>query len=673
MVDYIRIGRFTVLTATICALTFRSLAGEITIMITPEATITEKFAAEELQKYLGKITGREFDIEDSKSHARFIIVVQNNASRQIRELNLGREEYAIKSVKNGLVLSGGGDRGTLYAVYDFLEKLGCRWYYCDEIDEILPALSVEEVLEVSGSLDVVERPDFSIRMRRFLTYDITGPGTPLGDNIMANLPAVVDWMCKNRINMFQYGLDHGMVCYDHWPSYQKVFGELQKRDMVIAAGGHSYFLFLPDSVFSEHREWWPEIDGERRKAGQFCTSNREAVDYYIDNIIKFLKENPQVKYLTAWPADTHGWCQCKLCADKTVADRYMKLGKETIERVEKEMPDVTFAHFAYGSHLEPPENEFPVPGSTISVCTWGRDFSQTFPQMSATHTYHGNHFNNTFNAWRKICDDHQCNMILHEKYIRLLGLGFQPLPLGMLQGDIQYFKEQRLDGFELPMGFMGRRTKALNFYTVCKLIWDTETDVNSIVNDYFDKCYDGVGTIMRNAYEHVKAAQPDLKYLEQINKLHQDYVTLEERYSQERLEYAVNALKHFSQARDYCKQALAGVEDDRIAGRIERFEKSLYYVDLEYKGLLEMTKTISHLDKIKNAAGDVNYEKELEMAQQCLDKVKMISAERKALREENPGNGLYWDITWKGSYCVFVDPDIERIQKKIDEKREQLR
>ena len=644
-------------------------AKQITIINPKKATITEKFAAEELQKYLGKITGEKFEIKNSKWYSQFTIAVANQADQEIKELNLTREEYAIKSVKNGLILSGGGDRGTLYAVYDFLERLGCRWYYPDEIDEIVPTLTVDEVLKASANLNFVEKPDFAIRIRRLESYDITKPGTPLGDNIMANLPQCIDWACKNRFNSYQYGLDHSITCFEHWPSYQKVFGELEKRDMVIGAGGHSYFLFLPDSEFSKHEDWWPERDGKRTKAGQFCTNNKEAVNYYINNIIKFLKDNPQVKFFTAWPADTGGWCHCELCGDDTtIAERYMKLGNETIERVKKELPDVTFSHFAYGSHLEPPKIERPAPGTMISVCTWGRDFAQTFPQMIAIDNYENNLFKNAFATWRNICDEYKCNMILHDKYLRHLGLGFHPLPLNMLQGDMQYFKQQRLDGFELPMGFMGRRTKALNFYTTCKLLWDTDIDVNSLVNDYFDKCYGPVANVMHEAYKNVELAQPDLKYFKEINKLHQDDVTLEQRYSQEKLNYALNALKHFDIANGYIEQAVANAGDEKIVGRIKRFAKSLYYVELEYKGLVEIAESVSHMVKANNAGSEIDYKTELKLAQEKLDKVKAISKERNGLWQEKPGDGFYWDITWQGPYCVFVDPDIEKIQKNIDEK-----
>lgn len=652
-------------------------AGEITIINPRNATITERFAAEELQKYLEKITGEEFEIKNSKWFTKFTITVANNANREIKKLNLGREEYAIKSVRNGLVLSGGGNRGTLYAVYDFLEKLGCRWYYPYEADEVVPRLTVDEVLKASAKLDIVERPDFAIRIKRLESYDITGPGTPLGDNIMAQMPIFIDWAFKNRFNSYQYGLDHSDTCYKHWPSYQKVFDDMEKRDMIIGAGGHAYFLFLPDEDFNKNKDWWPERNGVRTRAGQFCTNNQEAVDFYINNIVEFLKENPQLKFFTAWPADTGGWCHCELCGDdSTIAERYMRLGNQTIERVQKELPDVVFTHFAYGSHLDPPTEEMPLPGTVLAICTWGRDFSQTFPEMIATDRnvfWESTIFKHAYESWRKIADDYNCQLILHEKYMRHLGLGFLPLPLDMIQGDVQYFKEERLDGFELPMGWMGKRTKALNYYTTAKLVWDTETDVDALVADYFEKFYGPAGSIMHQAYTNVKLAQPDLRYFKEINKLHADYdnidFALEDRYSPDRVDYALNALKHFDLANGYIAQAIAATSDENILGRIQRFAKSLYYVEIEYKGLSAIASAMIHLDRANDAVSQVDYQTELQLAQDKLDKVKLISKERNDLWQKDPGNGLYWDITWKGPYCVFVDPDIDKMQEVIDERK----
>jgi hypothetical protein len=51
---------------------------------------------------------------------------------------LGPEEWAVRTVGKDLVLTGGRPRGTLYAVYEFLEQdLGCHWL--DERTEVVPS------------------------------------------------------------------------------------------------------------------------------------------------------------------------------------------------------------------------------------------------------------------------------------------------------------------------------------------------------------------------------------------------------------------------------------------------------------------------------------------------------------------------------------------------------
>ena len=41
---------------------------------------------------------------------------------------LGEEEWVIRTVGDDLILTGGRPRGTMYAVYEFLEDyVGCHW------------------------------------------------------------------------------------------------------------------------------------------------------------------------------------------------------------------------------------------------------------------------------------------------------------------------------------------------------------------------------------------------------------------------------------------------------------------------------------------------------------------------------------------------------------------
>ena len=100
----------------------------------------------------------------------------------------------------------------------------------------------------------------------------------------------IDWMTKNRMNVFQFALDHNWECYSYWKDYRDVFPEMEKRGMTIGVGGHCLFMFMKEEKFPEHPEWFPLIKGKRQPRGQFCTRNEEAVRFYLNGLIEFLKQ-----------------------------------------------------------------------------------------------------------------------------------------------------------------------------------------------------------------------------------------------------------------------------------------------------------------------------------------------------------------------------------------------
>lgn len=639
-------------------------ARDILILTAEKPTVTEKFAAEELQKYLEKITGENFEVKNSKERARLTITVAN---QQMKRLNLSFEEYVIKSVRNGLILSGGGDRGTLYAVYDFLEKLGCRWYYPDEPDEIVPRLTVDEVLKASENLDFVERPDFSVRMYQLQTYDIGNAGEQLADGVTKeSLFHRIDWLAKNRTNIFQYAVDHGISGYNMWSRYRAVFPEMQKRAMVIGTGGHNMFLFITGAQLRQHPNWQCFRGGQRTLSGQFCTSNDEAVREYITNLVNFLKVNPEIEFITPWPHDMGNWCECDMCKDQTVGDRYLELSNTVYRTLKEKRPDVTFTHFPYGSHMMPPENVKPERGMYITLCTWGRNFDYTINDARTSPQ-----FRNALQAWSDLSKEYDNTFIYHEKYLRHLGFGFLPLPLKILKPEMQYLHSIGLDGFELPTGFFGRRAKSLNSYVTFKLIWDINADVDAIVDDYFDKMYGRLSAVMRKAYGKTMAAQPDLRYFRQFNKLHWDFEHVLDAYAAAENDYALNAIRHLVYAGEYVDKALAACDDEAIRRRIEKFGKSLRYVEIAWRGRGMMTKAAGYIESLAQASDSAEYVAKLNLAEDCINKAEIYAKQRDAIATEVPGSGLYWDATWNEQQGTIKSSHVKNWRELIAEKRKE--
>ena len=147
------------------------------------ASPSEQHGAEELQKFLEEMSGARLPIvTDARRPDGDLVLVGD--SKQLQKLglqipfaNLGTEGFVLRTEGKHLVIAGGKQRGTLYGVYAFLEKLGCRWFTTEV--SVIPKKStlVVEALAMNRS----SRPS-----------NIGSPKSPK--------PADKDWAVRNRLN-----------------------------------------------------------------------------------------------------------------------------------------------------------------------------------------------------------------------------------------------------------------------------------------------------------------------------------------------------------------------------------------------------------------------------------------------------------------------------------------
>jgi alpha-glucuronidase len=105
------------------------------IVIADDAAVQVRAAADDLVGNLEQVTGAEFPIVNASSaQGEHQILVGRSAAlakleTQIDWRRLGAEGFVIRTEGKRLVLVGGPRRGTINAVYSFLEEVvGCRWY-----------------------------------------------------------------------------------------------------------------------------------------------------------------------------------------------------------------------------------------------------------------------------------------------------------------------------------------------------------------------------------------------------------------------------------------------------------------------------------------------------------------------------------------------------------------
>ena len=127
------------------------------------ATEPEKFAVQELTNFLSRVTGATFPVIEETAlsgNTRGIYVGWTSYAERngIDASKLGEEEWVIRSIGKNLVLAGGRPRGTMYAVYEFLERqVGCHWL--DQDTEVVPSKPDLKL----GKLDIRAKPAFARR------------------------------------------------------------------------------------------------------------------------------------------------------------------------------------------------------------------------------------------------------------------------------------------------------------------------------------------------------------------------------------------------------------------------------------------------------------------------------------------------------------------------------
>ena len=159
------------------------------ICVSDTASPSEKHGAEELQKFVEQMSGARLPIvtDADKPEGELVLVGNSTLIRPFASTipfeKLGSEGFVLRTEANRVLIVGGRQRGTMYGVYTFLEKLGCRWFTRDlSVIPKKPTLVVEP-------FDEIERPAFEYREPFF---------REASDK---------DWAARNKVNGSVMNLD----------------------------------------------------------------------------------------------------------------------------------------------------------------------------------------------------------------------------------------------------------------------------------------------------------------------------------------------------------------------------------------------------------------------------------------------------------------------------------
>ncbi|MCL4217072.1 MAG: DUF4838 domain-containing protein, partial [Candidatus Hydrogenedentes bacterium] len=504
---------------------FTAKGAELRVVSGTSAAEPVQFAATELCKYFGEATGLFPETQTVASLANENVLILTQSDMEEMDLRHPADDdedaYRIYSTGNGaLAFAGRSPRAVLYAVYDFLEnELGYRWYFPYPEDKVTPRLSSEALNALlAKQMDREATPAFSFREREF--RDVM----PLNEQTDTRIVQQIDWWAKLRMNRFLlnfgYALDEGL--WKRWKA--TLIPEIKKRGLLLGLGEHgSYPLFLPPARYARnHPEWYCDIDGRRVPGfqipdggwAQFCTSNPDAVNAYLNNFAAFIGANPEVDFYYPAPNDVSKWCECALCRDVSIADRYMRLDNQIAVMFERVKPGTRIMHLAYANHRLPPENTLPHPMIDVDIACWGRDLA--YPLCDPRTMPEDADYLDVFRQWKEICGrvpgSTQPRVLYHCKLMRHYWLGLHLMPLAVIDDDFACAQDLGLDGFDFPLGFVGIWTKALNTYVVANKCWDPATPARTWTDRFFIDCYGDDANTLQQVYALTEDAFSDLRY-----------------------------------------------------------------------------------------------------------------------------------------------------------------
>lgn len=453
------------------------------------ASSCEKFAAQELKRCLNRISKADFIISN-RTQLKSIVVADAvslfKLDSTIKRPVLSDETYTVFKNRDVIYLVGGSPEATLYAVYDFLNQLGCQWVAPDfdffgGSDQSIP---LKPDLDFKYTGNKVENPVFKYR-KLYVEEGKT--------HTLLNLKKLIDWMPKSRFNILVIPINYqanGKVKWDNWR--KDLIPELQKRGIKIEVGGHGYQNYLNASmesgkVYDTHPEWFGvDKTGNRSKSPHvvICTSNKDAVTYMFHNILSYLKSHPEIDIFDFWPPDSEQWCQCDACkAMGNESDRHAILVNEMAVFLEKKMPNVVLECLAYSKYVAPTQNIVLNHKVLLDFCPINQCFEY---QIYEDNDSHNKTYNDELLKWKKVFGGDISIYSYFRKY------GWHSLPSIIphyMQHELKYYQTIGTKGISVYSEPGDWFTYGVNHFVLSRLAWNPQANVDSLVNIYSTQLY----------------------------------------------------------------------------------------------------------------------------------------------------------------------------------------
>ena len=456
----------------------------------------QRYAAAELQKYIYKSTGVFIPYFSDRCPRRGpeIIIGYETRDGALRlspeEIDaLGEEGALIKTDGEDIIITGKTSRGTLYGVYEFLERfLGFKAF--TKSVEIID--QTDELVIPETNLSVI--PDFEYRdayFRRAFDGELSAK-------------------CRLNSTLADLSKEKG--------------GNLKFYNCHHSADD----LVESKKYFETHPEYYALVDGERN-VDQLCLTNPDVQKIATETVLRWIEENPDCRVFSVAQNDNENYCRCENCrkideAEGSPAGTNIMFVNRVAAEVEKLYPDRLIHTFAYQYTRRAPKTVKPLPNVIVRLCNieceWGDNIENIAAAKPDSKTAE---FLNNIKEWSAICD---------RLYIWDYAVNFShylmPFPNFKTSAEnIKIYKKYGVKGVLQQGNFSYGASPCmddLKIYMYGRLMKNSALDVEEIISDFTTAVFGKAGEYMKE-YVNLWCDAAKGKYLRLYDQPNAEYVT----------------------------------------------------------------------------------------------------------------------------------------------------
>lgn len=438
------------------AQTFLSQDGKsdyvIAVPETPSLVI--QTAANELQSHLFKVTGSKLPIISNSQRPQGKPALVIGIDKPGFEFaGSPQDTIGIQFEGKDILLNGHPRRGSLYAVYTFLEDyVGIRWWTPEE--SFIP-----------------KKPTLSVEARN-LKYT----------------PAI-----RSRETFYRGAFDEifapRLKNNGHFERIQPEMG----GHMSIIGWCHTAYQFLPpDKYFNEHPDWYSLENGKRRyERHQLCLTNEEMTKEFIRVVMSRIRNAPDAGIISVSQNDWHGRCQCPACLaveeeEGSQAGPLIRFVNKVAAAVEKEYPDFLVETLAYQYTRQAPKKTKPAKNVVIRLCSIEMNYAQALATGPANVS-----FKKDIDDWSAIAT----NLYIWN-YVTNFSNYMLPQPNWRnLGNDIRFFVKHNAIGI-FEQGDSGCNVGDFvraRQWIIAHMLWNPELDQRALMEEFFNGYYGAAG------------------------------------------------------------------------------------------------------------------------------------------------------------------------------------